>query len=266
MQAFHLGSAHERDEPSIHDAGHGYDVFGANPHWARRAEQAASFLYERWFRVISSGAEHIPETGPAIIAANHSGALPFDAAMLWVDVLRKRNRLLRPIADHFVLSLPFVGTLATRAGAVGGTRENVRRLLEDDEVLLVFPEGVPGLAKDFRHRYELRSFRVGHAEFAIRHRVPVIPTALVGAEEQMPLLARLPFRPFGAPHIPVTLTPFPLPVRYHIRYGAPLRLHEGCLPGAADDPNVLERAATRVREAVLALLQEGLRERRGVFR
>lgn len=252
--------------PLLHDGGHGYDIFGANPAWVRRASGAASLLYDYWFRVISTGAEHIPDAGPAILAANHSGTLPFDAAMLWADVLRRKNRLLRPIADHFVLSLPFVGTLSTRAGAVNGTRENVRRLLEDGELLLVFPEGTPGIAKSFRRRYRLCAFRVGHAEFAIRHRVPVIPAAVVGAEEQMPQIARLSIHPFGAPHVPICATPFPLPVRYHVRYGAPVRLHDDYRPESADNPEVLDEAAGRVKAAVRALLREELRMRRGVFR
>lgn len=245
-----------------------YDPFGANSRWIRRAASAASLLYDHWFRVRSRGAENIPETGPAIIAANHSGALPFDAAMLWTDLMRHTNgrRVPRAIADHFVLALPFFGTFATRTGAVGGTRANVRHLLEQGELLLVFPEGTPGIGKNFVERYRLRPFRVGHVEFAIRYRAPVVPTAIVGAEEQMPQLARLPIHPFGAPHIPIPAIPFPLPVRYHIRYGAPLRLHEEYTPADADDPEVLDAAAARVRTRVRALLDEELRARGGVFR
>ncbi len=110
--------------PTLDDAGYGYDIFGANLDWVRNAERAGRFFYERWFRVDSKGSENIPASGAAIIVANHSGTLPVDATMLWMDVLRRTNppRLLRPIADHFVLNLPFIGSLATRTGAVGGTR------------------------------------------------------------------------------------------------------------------------------------------------
>jgi 1-acyl-sn-glycerol-3-phosphate acyltransferase len=253
--------------PTIDDAGYGYDIWGANADWVHFAERAGAFLYERWFRVDSTGHENIPSTGPAVIVANHGGTLPFDAAMLWMDVLRHTRpaRLLRPIADHFVLRLPFFGTFATRTGAVGGTRPNVRQLLERGELLLVFPEGVAGVSKNFGHRYELGEWRVGHAEFAIRHRVPVIPTAIVGAEEQMPQLARLPVHPFGIPHVPIVLSPLPLPVRYHVRYGTPLFLHEEFPPGAADDPEVLDVAAARTKGVVQKLLESGRRARNGVF-
>jgi 1-acyl-sn-glycerol-3-phosphate acyltransferase len=253
--------------PAIADAGYGYDIFGANADWVRRAERAGAFFYEHWFRVDSHGHGNIPTAGAAIVVANHGGTLPFDATMLWMDVLRRTNptRLLRPIADHFVLRLPFFGTFATRTGAVGGSRANVRHLLERDELLLVFPEGVAGVGKNFRHRYELAEWRVGHAEFAIRHRVPVIPTAIVGAEEQMPQLARLPVHAFGIPHLPIALSPLPLPVRYHVRYGAPVYLYEEFPPGAADEPEVLDIAAARTKAAVRTLLESTRRARRGVF-
>ncbi|MFW5920291.1 MAG: acyltransferase, partial [Polyangiales bacterium] len=109
-------------------------------------------------------------------------------------------------------------------------------------------------------------WRVGHAELAIRHCAPVVPVAIVGAEEAWPQLGRLRVHPFGAPWLPVPLSPIPLPVHYHIWYGEPLMLHEGLEPGDADDPRLAEAAAARVREAVQALIDRGLRERPGVFR
>src|SRR5690606_28426001 len=134
----------------------------------------------------------------------------------------------------------------------------------DGELLLIFPEGVPGIGKPFHERYQLQEWRVGHAELAIRHRAPVVPVAIVGPEEQMPRIARLRRlgRLFGAPYVPLTLTPFPLPVRYHILYGAPIALHERYAPADADDPESLRAAANEVRDAVAALLAEGLRARR----
>lgn len=253
--------------PAIEDAGYGYDVFGANGDWVKYAERAGSFFYDHWFRVESKGIENVPASGAAIIIANHSGTLPIDAMMLWMDVLRNTRppRLLRSVADHFVLNLPFFGTFAARTGAIGGTRANVQRLLQDGELIQIFPEGVPGVAKHFRHRYELAAWRVGHAEFAIRHRVSVVPAAIVGAEEQMPQIGRLPVHAFGIPHLPIPLVPLPLPVRYHIHYGRPLSLHEDLPREAADEPEVLERAAARTKAAVQTLLESARRERKGLF-
>jgi len=252
----------------IHDEGLGYDPYGLERDHVALGLALTKPLYERWFRVVSHGIENVPRRGRAILAANHSGTLPFDAAMLWADVVRNVGRVPRAVADFFVSNLPFVSTLFTRAGVVGGGRANVRNLLEDEELLMIFPEGVPGIGKPFTERYQLQEWRVGHAELAIRHRAPVIPVAIVGAEEQMPQIARLKRlgRLVGAPYVPLTLTPLPLPVRYHIHYGAPIALHEKYRRADADDPELVREAAREVRDAVEALLEKGLRERKGIFR
>ncbi len=250
------------------DAGHGYDLFGLEPKHVAVMLAVFGLLHQHYFRVCSHGVENLPARGAAILASNHSGTLPFDATMLWVDVIVRRGRIPRAVSDYFVAGLPFVGTLFTRCGMVGGTAGNLRALLESGECIMLFPEGVPGVAKPFWRRYQLQEWRVGHAELAIRHRAPVVPVAIIGAEEQMPQLGRLQaLGPLlGVPHVPLPLTPFPLPVRYHIHYGEPLVLHEGHSPEEADDPEVLQRAAQRVKEAVEALIARGLRQRRGIFR
>ena len=174
----------------FHDAGHGFDSFGLHPDFIALGAGISRFPYEKYFRVRSFGHENIPNEGAAILAINHSGVVPFDGMMVWHDVLRHSTptRVVRGIADHFVPALPYIGTLFARAGMVGGSRGNVRALLEAGEMLMIFPEGTPGIIKPFSKRYELQKFRVGHAELAIRHGVPIIPIAVVGAEEQYPSL------------------------------------------------------------------------------
>jgi len=245
----------------FHDEGHGYDLFGLHPGAVARAAALAAPLYERYFRVESTGIEHVPATGSAILVANHSGVLPVDGAMVWLDVVRRTSRVPRMIADRFIPMLPFVGTVFSRCGVVSGSRANVRRLLERGELVMIFPEGVTGVAKPFRDRYRLQDWRVGHAQLAIHHRAPVVPVAIVGAEESWPVLARLPARPFGAPYLPIPALPLPLPVRYRLRYGAPIRLDRDLRRDAADDPDAVEAAAARVRAAVEALLAESLAAR-----
>lgn len=246
----------------FHDEGHGYDLFGMTPAAVERALRWGRFPYERYFRVTSQGSEHIPASGPAILVANHSGVLPVDGGMLWLDVVRRTGRMLRPIADRFIPSLPFVSTAFARCGVVSGTRGNVRRLLDRGELIAIFPEGVTGTGKPFRRRYQLQDWRVGHAELAIRHRAPIIPVAIVGAEESWPVLARLDrFHAFGAPYLPIPASPVPLPVPIHLHYGLPLALHEHHDPEAADDPAAVADAAHTVRNAVAALLHHGLSER-----
>lgn len=266
-----LLSPQERDRLyglQIQDQGTGYDPFGLNVDHVSLALALAKPVYERYFRVISRGAEHVPTEGPAILAANHSGTLPFDAAMLWADSVRNVGRVARPVGDFFVSDLPFIGTFFARGGMVGGARHNVRALLDAGELVMIFPEGVPGIGKPFHERYQLQHWRVGHADLSIRHRAPVVPVAIIGAEEQMPQLAKLKKlgRLLGAPYLPITLTPFPLPVRYRIIYGEPIALHERFPPEAADDPDEVRAAAGLIKAAVEELLEEGLRERKGIFR
>jgi 1-acyl-sn-glycerol-3-phosphate acyltransferase len=252
----------------IDDAGHGWDRFGASRDGVAVALSTVRHLYDRYFRVRSYGAEHIPSTGAAIVVANHSGMLPLDGMMLWADILlrTKPPRLPRAVADHFVPALPFINTLFSRAGMVPGSRANVRVLLERKELLLLFPEGVAGIGKPPSEAYRLQRWTVGHAELAIRHRAVVVPAAVIGAEEQWPQLGRIErLHPFGIPYLPLPATPLPLPVRYRIHYGEPIALHEGIVPEEAEDPAVLRRAAERTKDAVAALIERGLAEREGVF-
>ena len=251
----------------FHDAGHGYDLFGLNPDWIAFGHVLVRPLYERYFRVVSHDAHHLPAEGAAILAANHSGMLPIDAAMLYLDVLRHTDppRVPRPIVDLFVPLLPIVNTVFARVGAVSGTRANVEALLDAGELLMIFPEGTAGIGKGFARRYQLQRWTVGHAELALRHRTPVVPVGIVGAEEAWPQVARIEAHPFGAPWIPIPATPLPLPARFHVYYGEPLFLHEGRPPDAADDPHAVKEAAETVKKAVVALLARGLEERRSVF-
>lgn len=250
------------------DAGHGYDTFGLHPDVVAFGEMMLTPLYDRYFRVSSYGcAEAIPASGPAVLAANHSGALPIDGAMLWLDVLRHSSpvRVPRAVADHFVPMIPLIGTLFARGGMVGGSRGNARVLLESGELLMIFPEGVPGIAKHFRERYKLQDWRVGHVELAIRHGAPVIPVGLVGPEEQMPQIGRIPIQVAGLPFIPITLTPLPMPVHYHIHYGEPIRTDLDYRPEHADDPSAVREASARVKAAVQGLLDAGIAQRQGIF-
>lgn len=251
------------------DAGHGFDVLGLDPLSVAAAAGLCRFPYERYFRVRSHGIENVPRNGAAILAANHSGLLPIDAAMIVVDVLRHTTppRVPRAIGDVFIPFMPWIGTFFSRIGMVSGSHSNFRYLLEHGELVLVFPEGTPGIGKGFASRYELERFRVGHAELALRHRAPVVPVGVVGAEESWPQLTRLDrIHAFGAPFLPVPVTPLPIPVRYHIFYGEPLLLHERWASDRADDPRVAGRAAAWVQENVARLLSRGLSERKGLFR
>lgn len=256
-----------RENLQFNDAGHGYDPFGLHPEFIELGEALTKHLYQDYFRVISVDSHNIPTEGPAVLAANHSGTIPIDGVMIWADVLRSTNppRVARTIADYFVPSLPVLSTLFARCGVVGGSRGNARALLEAGELLLIFPEGVPGISKRFSDRYRLQQWRLGHCELAIRHSAPIVPIGVIGAEEQMPQIGRIPL-PGPIPHIPITASPIPLPVRYRIIYGEPLRFDQEYSPNDADDPSILYAATQRVKAAVQELIDRGLREREGVFK
>jgi len=250
----------------FHDAGHGYDEFGLHPPSLAAVVEASRAIYESYFRVDSQGASSIPASGPVIVIANHAGVLPVDAALLCLDIVLRTDppRIPRPVADHFVPRLPLASTLFARLGTVSGTRANVRHLLERGELIAIWPEGVSGPAKPFRERYRIQSWRVGFAELAIRYRVPIVPVAIIGAEESWPVLARLrALRVFGAPYLPIPATPVPLPVHFHLRYGPPLVADRD--PADANDPAIVADVAAAARAALEGLIATALRDRGGVF-
>jgi 1-acyl-sn-glycerol-3-phosphate acyltransferase len=246
---------------------YGVDPYGLDLEFALAAIAPFLWMYKRYFRVQLHGADRVPSDGRALVVANHSGQLPFDAAMIAVGLLMEKDppRAVRAMVERWVPTLPFVSTFMARCGQIVGTPENCRRLLAADEALLVFPEGVRGLNKPFSERYRLQKFGLGFLRLALESAAPVIPCAVVGAEEQAPALADLKplARLLGFPAFPITPTilPLPLPARYHIRFGEPMRF-----TGSPDDDDAeLERKVAQVQAAVRELLDRGLAERRSVY-
>ncbi len=246
---------------------YGVDPYGFDMEFVVPAIAPLLWLYRRYFRVQLDGAERVPAEGRVVVVSNHSGQLPFDAAMIEIGLLMEKDppRVLRALVERWVPTLPFVSTFMARTGQVVGTPENCRRLLAADEAILVFPEGVRGLTKPFRERYRLREFGPGFMRLALESRAPVVPCAVVGAEEQAPALFDLKplARLLGFPAFPITPTilPLPLPTRYHISFGDPMRFE-----GSPDDDDAeLEAKVRTVRDAVGAMIERGLAERKSVF-
>jgi len=246
---------------------YGVDPYGMDVDYALSAVAPFVWLYRKYFRVELHGVEHVPADGRVLLVSNHSGQIPLDAAMIEVALLIEKDppRLVRALVEKWVATLPFVSSFYARIGQIVGTPENCRRLLAADEALLVFPEGVRGLNKPFSERYKLRPFGHGFMRLALEAGAPIVPVGVVGAEEQAPALFDLKFmaRLLSMPSFPVTptLLPFPMPVRYHLHFGEPLRF-----TGAADEDDYeLEQKVATVQSAVQGLLDKGLAERRGVF-
>jgi 1-acyl-sn-glycerol-3-phosphate acyltransferase len=233
-------------------------------------------LYRRWFRVEVSGVEHVPDTGAALIVANHSGTIALDAAMLAVAVHDEhpQHRFLRLLGADLVFRMPVLSELARKSGGTLACNPDAERLLRSGELVGVFPEGFKGVGKPFADRYKLQRFgRGGFVSAALRTGTPIIPVSIVGAEEIYPKLGNI--RPLarllGAPYFPITPTfPWlgplgliPLPSKWLIEFGEPISTSGGA--DAADDPLVVFNLADQVRETIQQTLYRLLERRPDAF-
>jgi 1-acyl-sn-glycerol-3-phosphate acyltransferase len=256
------------------------DPFGVDSSLLHRSKPLSEFLYRRYWRVQAEGVEYIPAAGPALIVANHSGGLPIDAAMIAaaVAIEHPQHRLVRFLYDRFVADLPVVGQIFNRLGATVASYENARRLLKMREVVGIFPEGVEGVAKTIWQRYELQRFHSSFVRLSLALRVPIIPTAVVGAEETYPVIGKIerlgPLRKIvNVPYIPVTplfpwlgvLGMIPLPAKFHIRFGAPLRFDADARLCRQRDDATVRKLADQVRRHVQAMVHDLLAARESVF-
>jgi 1-acyl-sn-glycerol-3-phosphate acyltransferase len=241
------------------------DVYGRDARLSEAVAPLVDFLYSRWFRVEVEGAAHLP-AGGALLVANHAGALPLDGPMLHEALRRERPDLpeARWLAEDQVFYAPLLGTLFNRLGAVRASPDSATRLLGEGRPVLIFPEGIQGIGKPFRDRYRLQRFgRGGFVKLALRTRRPILPVAIMGAEETLPLLGKLPGGLFGVPYVPVTpLGPLPLPAKWRIRIGEPIQVP----PGAKEtDLSVVESLVEATRSTIEHMLRDLLGARGGVF-
>jgi len=254
------------------------DPFGADPAFFESAEGWLEFLYAKYWRVETLGLSNIPSEGRALLVANHSGTVPFDATMLIYAVHRdhRSRRLVRPLVEDAVFHFPFIGAALNRLGGVRACQDNAMRLLDSGQLAAVFPEGIQGMSKPFAKRYQLQRFgRGGFVKLALRTRTPIIPVAVVGAEEVYPMLTKWTrlTRFFGVPYLPVTPTfpwlglvgTIPLPSKWVIWFGDPIRLHEIHAPDSAEDRILVNRLTESIRSTVQNMVDEALSERRSAF-
>lgn len=234
-------------------------------------------LYRSYFRVRTTGLEHVPDEGGALLVANHAGALPFDAIMTKVALLddHPAHRNLRELAADLALRLPLVGELARKTGNTLAHDDDAVRLLEEGELVGVWPEGYKGIGKPFRERYKLARFgRGGYVRVALRARRPIIPVAVIGSEETYPIIGNVRWlaRLLNLPYFPITvqfpwlgpLGVLPLPSRWLIEFGEPIAVTD-YPPDAADDPMLVLELSDRVRDMVQHMLYRNLMGRRSVF-
>jgi len=263
----------EIEDPRLSDV----DEWGRSERTRALARAIYEPLYSRWFRTEWEGLEKIPDAGGALLVANHAGAIPSDAPVIMHGIEKELGRPVYGLADYFFRTVPVVGTLWARAGGVSARPANAYRLLkEQDQLALVFPEGTKGPSKSYTDRYQLRRFgRGGFVEIAMRAGVPVIPIAVVGSEEAMPVVFRLPTlaRALGVPYVPVTanllaLGPLgvvmPFPAKFKLRVLDPVEFDVPPDQDRYSKSRIMEESE-RIRTQLQEAVYDMLRDRRSVW-
>lgn len=254
------------------------DEYGFDEEFAEAVFPIWEFLYKRWWRVQVDGVDNVPAHGRALLVANHSGTIfPFDALMIGTAIQKEHPlpRWTRALVLNWAFDLPFISYFMRRIGGVAANPANLGRLLGQDEPVMVFPEGAKGFGKPFAERYRVQRFgRGGFVEVALETGSPIVPVAVVGAEEIYPKLGQsdLLAKVSGAPYVPLTPTfPFlgplgllPLPSRWRIEFLEPIDL-SGYGPGASEDRALVFDISEQVRETVQEALFQGLVRRGAAF-
>ncbi|MGH8461813.1 MAG: lysophospholipid acyltransferase family protein [Stenotrophobium sp.] len=241
----------------------GYDPWGYNENMVKVGMGLAKLLYEKYFRVTAHGLENIPANGRVLIVPNHSGQLPLDGILTGYALATNPHgpRAARAMIERFFPTVPWLGNILNGFGAVIGDPINCVRMLQNDEAIIVFPEGVRGSGKLYKQRYQLQRFGNGFMHLAMTQKTPVIPCGIVGCEETMPSiyniapLAKL----LGIPYAPVAL-PLPLPARVYINFGKPM-----VFKGSFDGEEAVAGRVEQVKGEIRKLIDAGLHERTKIY-
>ena len=252
---------------------YGIDRFGFDPSVARYAMAAMAWVYRHYLRVEARGVEKVPP-GRVLLIANHAGnTFAWDGAMLGTALFLEAEppRVVRGMGEYFLPTIPFFNVVMQRVGSVVGRPENCVQLLEQEEAIMVFPEGERGFVKTYDQRYQLQRFGLGFVRLALETGTPIVPVGIVGGEEQSPGLANLRWlgRLFGSPAFPITPTfpwlgvlgMIPLPVKFRMHFGSPLHF-EG---DANEDDAAIEARVEAVKSELRRLIADGLGARRTWF-
>ena len=253
------------------------DGFGVDPVFTERVTNVALWFYRKYWRVETEGVNNVPARGRALLVANHAGIVPYDGAMIRTAIIAEHRhpRHARMLVVDWAFAMPFTNMLLVKTGNVLAHPLNATALLERDELVGVFPEGVKGAAKPYRNRYRIRRLgRGGFVQVALRTGAPIVPVAVVGSEEVHPVLfdmqplARL----LGLPALPITPTfPWlglgglvPLPSKWFIAFGEPIEVAQHG-PEAADDARLVLELSERVREWIQSTVNRLLARRQTIF-
>lgn len=244
---------------------HGVDPYGIDKRELGKLFTLIGWMYHRYFDVQVHGASHVPPRGRAMLVGNHSGGVALDAVMVIASAFFELEppRLAQGMAEKFLQRLPFLSAFTSRIGQFTGLPEHAVRLLEDERLLMVFPEGARGTAKLYRERDSLVGFGTGFVRLALQTHTPIVPFAFVGGGEAIPTVANL-YRAgelLGVPYLPVTpyLAPLPLPVSLQLVYGRPIVLQGN----PSDSDEVIAEHVNAVKSRIASLLSQGRAVREG---
>lgn len=243
---------------------YGFDPWGFETETAVLSLVWSTLLYRYYFRVQTRGIENLPR-GRVLLIGNHAGQIALDAVMIGTATVLEAEppRMVRGMGEYWLPRLPFFNVAMVRAGSVVGTPKNCTDLLDHDEAVIAFPEGVRGMNKSFTERYVLQEFGLGFLRLALETNTPIVPVAVVGSEEQAPSLGN--FRPLadllGMPAFPLVLTPLPLPTRYHIEFGEPMHF----TGNPRDEDRVVGAQVEQVKRRLHDMIADGLARRDGIF-
>lgn len=238
---------------------YGLDPFGISRDHLALFYSFLAPLYRKYFRVQCHGIEHVPKQGRALIIGNHSGGLPVDGGMILASLFLEMDppRHAHGMVELFAQNWPFISELFSRAGQLPGLPEHAVRFLENDRLLMVFPEGARGTGKLFKDRYQLVRFGTGFMRIALQTRSPIVPFAFVGGEEALPTVyhAQALAKLIGSPYVPIPpyLLPMPLPLPCEIHYSAPM-VFEG---DGTESDELIEGYVSQVRQRIEELIAKG---------
>jgi 1-acyl-sn-glycerol-3-phosphate acyltransferase len=247
-----------------------FNAFGVDPYGISREYlgpwfTALKFFFKHYFSVESHGIENVPAHGRVMLVGNHSGGFAIDGMMVVASQFFEMNppRLAQGMAEKFLNRLPFASQISSRLGHLTGLPEHAEKLLSDERMLMVFPEGARGTAKLYRERYSLVGFGTGFVRLAMKMKTPIVPFAFLGGGEAVPTISNAYTlgKLLGVPYIPVTpwVVALPIPAKLEIYYSAPMRF-EGT---GSEDDDVVHAYVDRVKSRIGELIEIGRKRRRG---
>jgi 1-acyl-sn-glycerol-3-phosphate acyltransferase len=245
-----------------------YDAFGTDFENISRISAVLLFLYKYYFRAEVHGVENLPAEGPGIIVSNHAPILPFDASAIFIAALvePEKPRFTRTIINKAISSIPFASTAIIQGGQIVGCDDNMRRLFENQNLVVVFPTGAEGDVHTIFNKYQLDQFTVGFMEYALRYKTPIIPTCVTGSEESAMTLAKIDSKVLGFKHLPITpifpwlglLGLIPFPTKFDIYFEPPVNYFTDRADADAANPAKIRELVDDLHDKIQSMLDAAL--------